>query len=183
MKQVSEEEEFYRRKIYSVATDNNKLLLGKLWDGKFDILMSKNHIRTVMLYIIQPLIFLLLYISLDTNLLYLRRIAKVLIIMDVIYVIIISVGILFVFNSLTKMTFSQAVLYYREVSPKPFFRIDTVIKILIITALFSLGNVILATSIIVSILLLESSSITFPNHLYKFAQKDFVKDTEDDSIN
>lgn len=183
MKQVSEEEEFYRRKIYSVATDNNKLLLAKLWDGKFDVLMSKNYIRTIMLYIIQPLIFLLLYISLDTNLLYLRIIAKVLILIDVIYIFIISVGILFIFNSLTKMTLSQAVLYYREVSPKPFFRIDTIIKILIITALFTLGNNTITICIIVSMILLEASSMNFPNHLYRFVQKDFVKDTEDDSIN
>lgn len=183
MKQVSEEEEFYRRKIYSVATDNNKLLLSKLWDGKFDALMSKNYFRTFMLYIIQPLIFSLLYISLDTNLKYLRTIAKVLIIIDICYITIISVGILFIFHSLNKMTIAQAILYYREVAPKSFFRFDTVMKILIIVALYSLGNSIIATFIIISLILLESSSITFPNHLHRFVQKDFVKDIENDTVN
>lgn len=174
-KEVTEKEKSFRQWIYSSATEKNKTFLNALWNGRFDELLSTNIFRIVILYITEPAIFVFLYLLNSSKKLreYLF-IPKTILYIEIIYIAIISIGIIIFFTSIRTMDISKATVYYREVSPKSILRLDTVIKVMIITALFAIGERLLPTAFLLSLTLLEIANYSIPHQLHRIAKKDFT---------
>jgi hypothetical protein len=175
MKEVDEKEKEFRQWIYQVATENNKRFLEFLWTGHFDKILTVNIFRISILYILEPLIIILLYyFNSSKELKPYIIIPKIILYIEIIYLTVISLGILATFSSMKNMDIHKATIYYREISPKSILRFDTIIRIMIISALVAMGNIFLAVLYIASLILLEIANYSIPSQLYRIARTDFT---------
>lgn len=178
-KEITTKEKNFREWVYTSATEKNKIFLNALWNGRFDELLSTNIFRIVILYIVEPMVFIFLYyLNSSKELREYLFLPKIVLYTEIIYFTIISLGIMIFFANMQKMDLSKATIYYREISPKTILRIDTVIRVMIITALFAIGSKILSTIFLLSLILLEIANYSIPSQLYRIAKTDFIIEEE-----